>query len=179
MKQDLKERRELISFEAPRVMKKRLICNTFMAFKNMWTLKKTNNNTIRPMLDKLNKKLVLDSMTCWKWLIYYKQNKRRFIKYMQEKQRKAIIRDVFNGLNNYRLIIYNLVSKTDKLTNMIIAKSNESSFSKIKNCANYEKEELDYERRRSLYILLNKKLSSIHIIKRKILHKWNSLLIAR
>lgn len=83
MKQEIKDRRELISFQAPRVMKKRLICNTFMAFKNIWTKKKNNDQTIRPMVERLHKRLILDSMNRWKWLIFYKHTKRGFISHMK------------------------------------------------------------------------------------------------
>lgn len=50
MKEEIKERRELISNEAARVNFKKLKTTVFMAFKQVWQDVKTNKRKIKPML---------------------------------------------------------------------------------------------------------------------------------
>lgn len=54
MKDEIRERRELIANEVGRVNFKRLVNNAFMAFKQVWQQTKTNKKKIKPMLERRN-----------------------------------------------------------------------------------------------------------------------------
>ena len=79
MKDEIRERRELIANEVGRVNFKRLVNNAFMAFKQVWQQTKTNKKKIKPMLERRNEGLGKDAMVRWKWLIYYKHTKRSYL----------------------------------------------------------------------------------------------------
>ena len=53
------------------------------------------------------------------------------------------------------------------------------SLDKIINIAAYQRDELNYERRKALRHLVMNKVSRVDIIKRKIMAKWHAWLIPR
>lgn len=133
MKEEIKERAELISKETPRVDHRKLIADVFMAFKQVWLQKVTNRRKIEPMLERRKEKLIRDAMAEWKWDLFFIRTERSFIKYKDEKYALELKRDVFNSLKYYRYTVYNLVNKIKALNNNHISKLYQHSFNKIRN----------------------------------------------
>ena len=79
----------------------------------------------------------------------------------------------------YRFTIYNVVNKIKAVNSNQLFKVFHHCFDKIKNVAADERDELNYERRRALFTLLNAKIAKIQRIKKLILMKWNAQLIER
>lgn len=71
------------------------------------------------------------------------------------------------------------MSKIRAANNNTIFKLCKFSFDKIRNDAANSRDELNYERKRALFTILSAKISKLEIIKKKILSKWNALLIPR
>lgn len=88
MKDEIRDRRELISNEVGRGNFKRLKSSAFMAFKKVWQEVKTNKRKIQPFIDRRNHGYIQDSMVRWKWLIFYKHTKRSYIKFKKDKYDK-------------------------------------------------------------------------------------------
>lgn len=133
MKEEIKERAELISKETPRVDHRKLIADVFMAFKQVWLQKVTNRRKIEPMLERRKEKLIRDAMAEWKWDLFFIRTERSYIKYKDEKYALELKRDVFNSLKYYRYTVYNLVNKIKALNNNHISKLYQHSFNKIRN----------------------------------------------
>lgn len=86
---------------------------------------------------------------------------------------------MFNSLKFYRYTIYNIVNKIKAVNSNQLFKVFHYCFDKIRNVAADERDELNYERRRSLFTLLSAKIAKIQRIKKLILMKWNAHLIPR
>lgn len=179
IREEIKERAELISNEVPKYNLKKLIVQTFMSFKQMWLNEQTIRRKIRPLQQKREQALVRDMMNRWKWLIYYKRTKRAYLKYTKQKYEFQLKKDVFTSLKMRRQDFYDLANQINVTNNNRAFKIYNYSFDKIRNWAANNRDQLNYARRRALTTLLNAKISKITIIKKKIMAKWNALLIRR
>lgn len=86
---------------------------------------------------------------------------------------------MFLSLKIYRQEHYKFVSKVQGVVDNVIIKFTKNAFNKIINLGAYNRDELNYERRRALRHLVMNKVTKCHIIKRKIMAKWYAWLIPR
>lgn len=73
-----------------------------MFFKNEVMEKKATEKLIKPMNEKVGRRIVATCIKGWKWYMYFKRTKKSFIEHKKKQMNFELMRDVFQSLKIYR-----------------------------------------------------------------------------
>ena len=111
--------------------------------------------------------------------MFYKKTKRSYLKYKKQKNDYELKKDVFMAIKIYREEHLYFADRLGIFVETVSQQYLRFAMDKLINVGAYERDELNYERRRALRHLLMNKVTRVQVIKKKIMAKWHAWLIPR